>query len=381
MTALAKNQRPSERVEKFFQAYLERHGLTDGDRFPSTRAIAAEIGISEGTVRNVARKWSREGKLHSQRGSGTFVRLSRPNLNHPIRIGTNAGILDEAHFSGWFGGICMHASRTALELGHKASFTSIFSAAEYDTGVSKEETERRCSQLDAVILSSISINATWIADYCRKNRKPYIFLNPWENDSTVNFVAPSHFTASYRLAQALRQCGRTHFAALIYPEIELSASVRERLAGIVNGIGAELGRSVSLRIVACDSYGHEDGYRGIQQLEQEGYRPDAVLCAGDGLAVGAVTALKELGISIPREASVIAGTGMEAAVIKQQLTRLVLPVSEMGRELVLTLVKMVETQTLELPGRILSVGLVTGSSTTERESELLKDLFQENAFA
>jgi hypothetical protein len=53
----------------------------------------------------------------------------------------------------------------------------------------------------------------------------------------------------------------------------------------------------------------------------------------------------------------------------------------MGRELVLTLVKMVETQTLELPGRILPVGLVTGSSTTERESELLKDLFQENAFA
>ena len=351
--------------------------MGDGDRFPSTREIAAEIGISEGTVRNVARKWSSEGKVHSQRGSGTFIRLPGANPSHPIRIGTNAGLADEAHFGGWFGGICMNASRAALEIGSQVSFTSIFSAQEYDTDVSREVTELRCSQLDAVIVCPMTSHFAWIVQHCRVHRKPYIYLNPLRNDSTTNFVSPEFFTASYRLARGLRECGRVRFAALIHQEIEDSASVRERLAGIVNGLGVELGRTVSLRIVSCDSPLKQGGYRGIQQLEQEGYRPDAVLAAGDGLADGAMMALKELGVSVPREASIIAGAGMEADVIAQQFTRLVLPISEMGRQLVLNLMKMVREQTLELPGCLLPIGLETGQTTTERESEVLKALFQE----
>ena len=377
MPTLTRKQRPSERVEQFFHDYMLRHALGSGDRFPSTREIATEIGISEGTVRNVARKWSSEGKLHSQRGSGTFISHSGASVSKPIRIGTNAGLADEAHFGGWIGGICMHASRAAMELGSQVSFTSIYSAEEYDASVSEEVTERRCNQLDAVIVSPIRSHFEWITRHCRKQRKPYIHLNPLKDDATINFVAPMFFTASYRLARGLRECGRTRFAALIYPEIEDSTSVRERLAGIVNGLGVELGRTISLRIVSCEYPLKEGGSRAIRQLEQEGYRPDAVLTAGDGLADGAMVALRELGVSIPREASVVAGAGMDAGVIAQQLTRLVLPIGEMGRQLVTILVKMVRTQTLELPGRRLPIGLETGRSTTDRESEVLKALFQE----
>lgn len=51
------------------------------------------------------------------------------------------------------------------------------------------------------------------------------------------------------------------------------------------------------------------------------------------------------------------------------------PLSEMGQQLVSTLVEMIDKRIYEVPGRYLPIGIRTGATTTKEESRQINQLF------
>ncbi len=375
MQVYTQSRRPAERTEQFLNDYLSGHHHQPGDRLPSPRQIAVELGVSESTVRSVVRKWLQEGRLRSRKGSGIFIASSPTAASGLLRIGAN--VRNETRTCDrWGDSIHSHALEAVLELGPRGSFMSLYSSTEDINRLPGEEVASRCREMDGMIIYQSDPHISQIEAVCTERRIPYVFLNPPMDDAVANFVSLETFSAFYRMTRTLRDAGRRRFAVMINPELERSVTVRQRLSGIINGIGPELGHTVDFRIVSCHGYFEEHGYQKMSELvDRHGYMPDAVLSAGDHLALGAFRALMELGVSVPEQTSLIAGAGFEPKITQAGLTTLVQPLREIGRELTQMLLGMIDEKRLEVPAKILPIGIRTGTSTTAEESCRLQAAF------
>jgi len=366
------HKRPSDLVEDYLLRLFQDHPLPEGARLPSTRYIARQVGVSEGTVRNVLQRWKKEGTIYTRAGSGIFTASKVKNLSRQrIHIGTNAGIVDTSQFGGFPGKILLSAFNMVMKLGASAALSSLFSKEEYEYPPTEAEVHRRCDDFDAILISLSTVHISTLIEYCVAKQKPYVVLNPPREDATVNFVSPNHFGASYRLGKALKQAGRRKFAILVFPSIERSIVIRQRIAGLVNALGVDLGVHAELRVIECEDWRQETGRAWVTELIESGYIPDAILTAGDHLTLGAMDALETKGLRCPSQVSVISGGGVESEVATREVTRQVLPAEEMGRLAISKITDMLKEGTCTVPGAYLDIPLVLGQTTTPQENALL----------
>ncbi len=375
MQVYTKSLRPSERTEIFLEEYLAQHQHLPGDRLPSPRKIATELGVSESTVRGVVRRWLKDGRLRSRQGSGIFICKPVVRDAEPVRIGANIRNQPSEGFGQWGDLIYMHALETVLEMGPRGLFTSLYSARDDVNLLSNEEVDRRCRNLDALIINQTDPHAPVLEQHCRQHGKPFVYLNPPASDSVSNFASLDHYTAFYNLARAFREAGRSRIVLLIYPRLERSVAVRQRLSGMINGIGEMIGNPVEFRVLLCPGVEPSHAVGEMEKLLASGFRPDAVLSAGDGLTLGALGVIEAAGLSVPEDVSFVAGAGFNSTVTERGLTTFVHPLPELGRSLVNMLLTMLEQQLVELPGRYLPIPLRIGESTRPGESALLKEMF------
>lgn len=361
-------------MEEYLFRLFHDQPLPEGARLPSTRYIANEVGVSEGTVRNVLQRWKKEGSIYSRAGSGIFTasKIKSPSTQR-FHIGTNAGILEASQFGGFAGRILLSAFNMVMKLGASAALSSLFSKEEYEYPPPEAEVRRRCEDFDAILISVSTIHIPTLIDYCVAKGKPYFVVNPPEENATVNFVSPNHSKASFQIGKALKQAGRKKFAMLVFPSNERSVVIRQRIGGLVNALGVDLGTRAELRVVECKSWLQDAGRAAMTELLESGYIPDAVLTAGDWLTLGALEALEAKGLKCPEQVSVISGGGVEDEVA--DMTRQVLPPEEMGRTAILKITEMLKEGSSTTPGVYLDIPLVAGRTTTAQENALLSAAF------
>ncbi len=70
----------TEHVVAFIRGLIERRRLRPGDRLPTERALAAQIGVSRPTVRAGLRTLAALGVVRSRHGSGTYISDGPPQL-------------------------------------------------------------------------------------------------------------------------------------------------------------------------------------------------------------------------------------------------------------------------------------------------------------
>lgn len=87
--------------------------LAEGDRLPSTRALATELGVARSVAEQAYEQLLAEGWLAARRGAGTFVasagmtagavptRSRRPVPDDLVLLGTGSPWIDPRHAAGW----------------------------------------------------------------------------------------------------------------------------------------------------------------------------------------------------------------------------------------------------------------------------------------
>lgn len=372
------NLRASEKVQQYLQEYIEQSDRLPGDRLPSSRQIAERLSVSESTVRGTIRQWVQQGKLRSRQGSGVFLNPPQPSTSsRSFRIGANTRhhLYSEDH-THW--GKLIHTSvwETVLELGPKGVFSAIYSSEENINSLPIKEVINRCKDLDGLVLFQVDPHTPEIVEYCKKHNKPFVYLNPPSDHYTSNFVALESTGSMNKITKSLLQCGRRKFALFIYPNLDASVSNRQKVSGVVNAIGPQLGNGVDLRIILCKDFTEFAGYQATKQLINDNpFHPDVILTTGDGPTLGAIQALQEMGISVPDEISVISGAGHDLRIQERQITSLIQPVRQIGRTLVTMLLEMIEQEIHEIPAQILPASFYIGKTTTPQESQQLQNAF------
>ena len=147
------------------------------------------------------------------------------------------------------------------------------------------------------------------------------------------------------------------------------ASAAARAAAYRDIVGSE-GR------VLHGSWSEAWGHEALDRLWREGERPDAIFCGNDQIARGVVDALRERGVRVPEDVSVVGFDNWEivAAATRPPLTTVDMNLKELGREagrLVLELAegKPVKPGVRKLPCKLVVRQSCGGGAEKDRDGE------------
>ncbi|HLA96299.1 MAG TPA: LacI family DNA-binding transcriptional regulator [Pyrinomonadaceae bacterium] len=200
---------------------------------------------------------------------------------------------------------------------------------------------------------------------------PVVIVGRDFHHDSVDSIAADNFTGGYEATQHLIDLGHERIA-FIGAAFENRGSLK-RLQGYLSAL-AKHGISIDERLITgrkesvseVPGYSTEKiGYEGMKRLLSLPNRPTAIFARNDFTAVGAMTAIKEAGLSIPQDIAVVGFDDTPLAVhTLPPLTTVRQPMRLQGQLAAEMLLRRISgTETLETENRVLECELIVREST------------------
>jgi LacI family transcriptional regulator len=141
-------------------------------------------------------------------------------------------------------------------------------------------------------------------------------------------VIPDEMTAGWSAARVVVEAGHREGIYLVGNPAERVFAGRERTAGLREGL-ASAGLKVAGNI-ECEWW-PDSAYDAVREALRQGLKARALVCLNDRIALGAYQALREAGVVIPDDVSVVSFDDSElASWLRPQLTSIALPHYQLG---------------------------------------------------
>jgi DNA-binding LacI/PurR family transcriptional regulator len=213
-------------------------------------------------------------------------------------------------------------------------------------------------QVDGVV-AAVKFSDNHIEDFRRRN-VPLVFYNRFATDIAVNAVCCDQAEGARSLVNRLHNTGLKRFAFIDGP-LDSIIAVERRTASLDQL--KQLG--ITKVPVLPGDFSYDCGQHAIDELaNSEDGIPDAVICANDMTAIGAIDALRSTYKKrVPEDVSVVGFDGIGAASWTSfDLTTIRQPVRRMTNAAVSMLMELIEDPTLPPEKRLFSGIMITGGS-------------------
>lgn len=162
------------------------------------------------------------------------------------------------------------------------------------------------------------------------NGMPLVFFNRCPKTLAAPKVLIDDSQMAEKAVEHLIETGHKNIWHLAGPiNLEISAMRTEGYANSLrrHGLSPD-GKAVTAGIFI------KDGQAAMEKiLEEGGELPDAIFCFNDPVAIGAMKALKNAGKRVPQDVAIVGfSEGSMATVVEPQLTTVLQPMKEMGRQ-------------------------------------------------
>jgi DNA-binding LacI/PurR family transcriptional regulator len=155
-------------------------------------------------------------------------------------------------------------------------------------------------QVDAVVLTSATVSSA-MARVCAERKMPLVLFNRYVPGLEVHAVSCDNVAGGRRVADFLVASGHAR-PAFVSGEAEATTN-RDRRHGFIARL-AELGIRSCLQEDG-GAYSYEAGYDATKRLLRQRKRPDAIFYASDVQAFGGMDMLRQAGIRVPQDISVV----------------------------------------------------------------------------
>ncbi|MGI4748379.1 MAG: LacI family DNA-binding transcriptional regulator [Janthinobacterium lividum] len=179
------------------------------------------------------------------------------------------------------------------------------------------------------------------AGLCVEMGIPTVALLRDPRHPNLSSIAMDDVTGVEALVEHVLDLGHKVVAYITAP---LAASTAQnRLAGFIAGSKLSKAAGCQFDVIESDAYDIEGGERVMRRMLASGLKATAILCFNDLLAVGALVALKSVGISCPEQVSVTGVNDLPfAALLTPPLTTLHNAGPRLGQEGAELLIKLIE---------------------------------------
>ncbi|MDR3095713.1 MAG: LacI family DNA-binding transcriptional regulator [Paraburkholderia sp.] len=181
-------------------------------------------------------------------------------------------------------------------------------------------------RVDGIIVVAAVLSSQAIAE-CREANLPVILFNRYVDRKDLNAVVCDNVDGGRAAATLLANTGHRTFGFI--SGLEDTSTNRDRLDGFRHQLGL---LNLPMPSLEHGDYTYEGGREAVKRLVLQGERPDAIFCANDIMAIGALDGLRlDLGLRVPEDVSLIgfddipmaSWSGVELTTVRQQRERMV----------------------------------------------------------
>jgi DNA-binding LacI/PurR family transcriptional regulator len=184
------------------------------------------------------------------------------------------------------------------------------------------------SMVDGLILMKTRLPSSTLADVSAKVSVVLVDTCGDEDNVDCDFVGVNDYDGISQALEFLWNYNHRRITMIAGPQDSLSA--RERVRSFSDFFTARGYKSAAINI-EYSSYNWHGGYTCVEKLLDSSQPPTAILAANDLMAIGAMKALQERGLSIPRDISVVGFDDIDmASLCIPALTTVRQPKYEMG---------------------------------------------------
>jgi DNA-binding LacI/PurR family transcriptional regulator len=342
-----------EQIMEDLSEKLKSGAIAPGAQLPSELELAAAYKVSRVTIRTVLKKLSDQGKVCRRKGKGTFAadtpKEGEEDLFAIVYFGQSHALAN-LFFTEILGGI-------QTELGARQPLTIV----NWHEHIDAEEL-RKYKGLFLMYSANAPAGAVKIL---KSLHVPMVCLSSFpESLADVPSVAVDNVTGAFKATEHLLKLGHTRIAFLsTNPQ---NSSFNARFQGYEKALRRHGLASDEQLIISHEQNIVADekrGYRDMQRVFAAPPFPTAVLTGNDFMALGAIKAARDMGLSVPADVAVAGFDGLSmGAYVEPPLTTVQTDIPGIGMEAVKTLQKLLRGELVERR-RILPVTLAVNAST------------------
>lgn len=200
------------------------------------------------------------------------------------------------------------------------------------------------------------------------DRQPAIYVFHAETVER-SMVAWSDAEGMFLATTHLLEQGHRHIVALFCYGEEIATLSHPKVQGFRRAIQASDATAYECWEAPCpnqynQSQQYENGYRNIRRLLADGLSFSGIVARNDFIALGALSALREAGVRVPQDVSVVGYTdSIQAACADPPLTSVRTPIAYAGEMAVEELVHRLDEPSYDFPGALLPTTLSIRQST------------------
>ena len=292
--------------------------------------VAREAGVSVATVSRIINNKGVVSPKTATRVNDAIAKLSyEPNrLARNLRKNESWVILILApNFTNpYYSHILTGIGDTAAELGYSALI--INTADNFERERNALEMLKK-HHADGAILMSSEMDSQWLLEYA--NEYPCVQCSEYVPDLDIPHISIDNYLATQETMEYLIGLGHKRIA-MISSENEY-ISTKLRLDSYKDTL---IKHDITLREdyikYASPDYSYKSGKQQARELMNATFPPTAIFCISDTLALGAITAIKEMGFNVPEDVTVIGFDDVEyTTMFHPYITTVVQPCYELGK--------------------------------------------------
>lgn len=328
---------------------------------PTIYDVAEKAEVSIATVSKVINQTGRIGEKTRKRVIEVMKDLNySPSVVASALTGKNTytvGLLVPDIANPFFA----EMARSVEDRGHELGFNVVMCSTDHD-----EEKEAqyisllRRKSVDGLILASVIQNDEILKALIKQNL-PVALISRDMPSLAVDTVIVDDFIGGYAATEHLIELGHEKIAVLA--EKMTVTSSRERVRGYQKAL-EEAGLPVEDDWMRISDFTVEAGKQSTRELLDSPDRPSAIFACNDMLAIGAIQATREKGLSVPDDLSVVGfDDTVLATMIDPPLTTVAQPIQDMGSKVMDLLVEEIKKEKRTKQRVVLLPELVIREST------------------
>jgi DNA-binding LacI/PurR family transcriptional regulator len=351
--------------------HIEQKVWLPNQRLPTVRKLRTEFGVSSNTVMAALAVLERERLILREHRRGIFVRQPGGNaFNLPVGIVSPFGRFSPDKAEHW----SKHVILGCLsELAHRGLLGQLMNIPLDEKTITdwnklSRFLEESGAEYGGIILTWAACGEAELQDFVKRTKIRIVKIGRHSHQCRHNFISVDHFGAG-RLA-ASHVVDRLPGPFLALSGWAPHAFPRQQLiCGFFDRLQQERPRRLLFEVVAPEENSSAEGStidagrKLMTDYLRQNEPPRCVFSVGDELAIGAMEACKEAGLSVPGEVAFIGTSGLDISrACNPTLAHLQQPMEALGSEAVRLLVNMYETEKYWLLGQEMSVKWIDGGS-------------------
>jgi len=288
------------------------------DKLPGERELARELDISYMTVRKAIENLVRECVLYKIPTKGTFINRNGAEKAVTRNIGFFLDDRVEDSISSPYFSLVFKALEKEVV---KNEYNLIYFSDFNDLGPSKN-----MNKIDGIIISCFPRLENKIQEL--KKLLPVVLIGNSSADKSVPSVIIDNFSGIVDAMDYLWSLGHSRIGFIT--GLQDSEVGKDRLKGYLSSLN-RFGLAEEDTLIYEGDYSYDSGARGATQLLSLTSPPTALVCANDSMAIGAIKAIREKGLGVPEDISVVGFDDITvASQVYPPLTTIAAPIREMA---------------------------------------------------